>query len=260
MDLKVLRKSLVKKMHEYSPEILTGIGIGGFVTAIFMASKAGVEAQELIEERKLDTGKDKLTKREIVETTWKCYVPTAVTAASATACVVGAAAKNRKRYAGLAAAYSLSQETLNLTRQKIVETLGEKKEAEIREEVDKERIKRNPPRPGFEVNPFPPDSLFEYNGRYFCSTWDNVRSAVTQLCEDMLENPYEPSVTENDLFELWGLPYERDKYNVGWHLHINGRPELFPPSCIELPNHQICFVLSFRNPAEEIDTRKIQHI
>ena len=142
MDLKALRKNLVKKVQQYSPEILTGIGIGGFVTAIFMASKAGVEAQELIEERKLDTGKDELTKREIVETTWKCYIPTAITATSATACIVGAAAKNRKRYTGLAAAYSLSQETMSLYRQKVIETLGEKKESAVRDEVAKEKYEK----------------------------------------------------------------------------------------------------------------------
>ena len=261
MDFKQMGKNFLKKCEERSPDILAGIGISGFFTAMYLYGKAKITANELIEERKLDERRDTLTKKEEIQTTWKCYIPTAITAGGATACIVASTMKNNKRNAALAAAYSLSQETLTLTRQKIIETLGEKKECEIREQVDRERIERHPVSTGFEVNPFPPDSLFEYNGRYFCSTWDNVRAAVNQLGEDMLDSSGEPEVTENDWFELVGLPYERDAYGRGWNLHYTGRPELYPPSCIELPNHQICFVLSFRVPPIDLnDTRNLRRV
>ena len=126
MKVKNVRTSLLAGVKKHSPEILTGIGIGGFVTAIIFAIKATPKACELIEERKLDEDKDKLTKAEIVQTTWKCYVPTVVTAAGATACVVGAAAQNYKRNAALAAAYSISQETMQLYKEKVIEAIGEK--------------------------------------------------------------------------------------------------------------------------------------
>ena len=259
MDLKQLGRDFLRKCEQRSPEILTGIGISGFFTAMFLYGRAKVTANELIEERKLDERRDKLTKKEELETTWKCYIPPAVAAAGATACIVGAATKNYKRNAALAAAYSLSQETLSLTRQKIIETLGEKKESEIREQVDRECIQRHPC--NFEINPIPPDTLFYYEGRYFYSTWDKVRSAVTQLGEDMLDQPYEPSVCENDFFELVGLPYTELGNDRGWHLHINGRPELYPASCIELEDHRICFVVSFRNPPQDIyATRNLRHV
>ena len=261
MDFKKLKKDVGELLVRRSPEILTGIGIGGFFTAMFLYGEARIKANELIEERKLDERKDTLTKKEEIEATWKCYIPPIVTAGASTACIVGAATKNYKRNAALAAAYSLSQETLTLTRQKIVETLGEKKESEIREEVDRERIERHPPGKGFEVNPFPPDSMFEYNGRYFFSTWDNVRAAVNQLGEDMLDSSGEPEVTENDFFELVGLEFKRESFGRGWNLHYTGRPELYPPSCIELPNHQICFVLSFRVPPIDLNnTRNLRRV
>ena len=258
MNLKSVKTSLSAGLKKYSPEILTGIGVGGFVGAIILGIKATPRACELIEERKLDERKDKLTKREIIQTTWKCYVPTAVTAVTATACVVGAAAENNKRNAALMAAYSLSQETMQIYKSKVIEALGERKESEIREKADREYVERHPPR-GFEVNPIPPDTLCCYKGTYFYSNWDKIRSAVNQLGEDMLDNPFYPTVTENDFREMFGLPYTKEGNSLGWDLHVTGRPELYPASCIELENHQVCFMVEFRNPAIDIsNTRKKQ--
>lgn len=260
MNFKQIKKGLLNAGRQYSPEILTGIGISSMLAAIIFAIKDTPTALELIEERKLDERKDKLTAKEVIQTTWKCYVPTAVTAISGTACIACAAAKNHKRNAALAAAYGLSQETLSIYRQKVIETLGEKKESEIREKVDRERIERHPPERGFEYNPFPPDSLFEYEGEYFCSTWDKVREAVNDLGEEMLEKPLDPEVTENDLRSAWGLHCTERGDRTGWNLHVTGRPTLYPPSCIELPNHQICFVLTFREGPIDLykSTRKLQ--
>lgn len=260
MNLKSVGTSLWDGVKKRSPEILTGIGIGGFTTAIILGIKATPKACELIEERKLDTGREKLSKREIIKVTWKCYVPTAVTAVTATACVIGAAAENNKRNAALAAAYSLSQETMQIYRNKVIETLGERKESEIREKADREYIEKNPPR-GFEVNPIPPDTLCCYEGRYFYSNWDKIRTVVNDLGEAMLTNPFDPSVTLNDFFEDVGLPMTKIGNQLGWHLQINGRPELYPPTCIEMDNHQICFVITFRNmPIDIYNTRKKQTI
>ena len=72
MNLKNVGTSLLDGVKKRSPEILTGIGIGGFVTAIILGIKATPKACELIEERKLDERKDTLTKREIIQTTGKC--------------------------------------------------------------------------------------------------------------------------------------------------------------------------------------------
>lgn len=258
MNLKSAGTNLWAGVKKRSPEILTGIGVGGFITAIVLGIKATPKACQLIEERKLDTGKEELSKKEIIKTTWKCYVPTVVTASVSTACVIGAAAENNKRNAALAAAYSLSQETMQIYKSKVIEALGERKESEIREQADREYMEKHPPR-GFEVNPIPPDTLCCYEGRYFYSNWDRIRSTVNDLGEQMLTSAYDPSVTLNDFFEDLGLPCTKIGNQLGWDLHINGRPELYPPTCIEMDNHQICFVISFRNPPIDIyNTRKKQ--
>lgn len=256
MNLKRFKMAL----REYAPEILTGIGITGFIGSMILLNRAAPVARDLIEERKLDEHKDKLTIKETVETTWKVYAPVVITATGATACIVSGAAKNHKKNAALAAAYGISQETLSIYRKKVVEAIGEKKEAEIREETDREMVRKHPPM-GFGVNIEPPDSLFEYDGDYFCSTWNNVKEAVNQLGEDMLDNPHNPEVMDNDFRELVGLRYTEKGYRYGWHRELTGRPQLYPPSCIELPSGQICYVLTFREgPIDLYPTRKLRRV
>lgn len=252
-------EQMTRIFKERSPEILTGVSITGFFASLFMMNKASIRASQLIEERKLDEGRDELTVKEKIQTTWRVYTPVAITAMGATACAIGAATQNYKRNAALAAAYGLSQETLNIYRQKVIETIGEKRESEVREETDKEIIKNHPPKGGFEVNPVPPDTLCCYKGRYFYGNWDSIRSIVNQLGEDMLNSPHDPSVTENDFFEMVGLGFTTEGNRLGWNLHINGRPELCTPSLIELENHQIVLVISFYNePIDIYNTRKLR--
>ena len=254
MNLKRFKMGL----KEHAPEILTGLGLCGFIGSMIMLNRAAPVARDLIEERKLDERKEKLTVKETVQTTWKVYTPVVVTAAGATACIVAGAKENRSRNAALAAAYGISQETLSIYRQKVVEAMGEKKETEIREAADREMIRKHPPM-GFEVNANPPDQLFEYEGEYFCSTWGAVKEAVNQLGEDMLERSGEPEVTENDFRELVGLRCKYDGDRRGWNLHLTGRPKLYPPTCIELPSGQICMVLTFREgPIDLYPTRKLR--
>lgn len=218
MKVKNVRTSLLAGVKKHSPEILTGIGIGGFVTAIIFAIKATPKACELIEERKLDEDKDKLTKAEIVQTTWKCYVPTVVTAAGATACVVGAAAQNCKRNAALAAAYSLSQETMQLYKEKVIEAIGEKKEAEVRDEVNKERLERREPEQQIIIASKGETPCYDpIIKRSFRSDIESIRTASNNI-SDMVSN--ELTANYNDfLYEIGLGKYASKVYDdFGWVL------------------------------------------
>lgn len=255
MDLKKIANTLMHDISDHSPEILTGLGIGGFFTAIVMAVKVTPKACQMIEEKKLDTEKDKLSTGEVIQATWKYYIPTAITAGCATACVVGATKTGLKRNAALAAALQISQESFDIYKNKVIETLGEKKESEIREKYDEEMVKRYPPR-GFEIDPFPPDTICCFERRYFYSNWDKIRGAVMQIGENMINSPFDPSATLNDWFELVGLGLTEEADRVGWDIRINGVPELNTPSCIQFEDGRICYVISFKNPPTDVFDRR----
>ena len=126
--------SIKSTIVSHSPEILTGIGIAGMIATSIMAIKATPKAIKLIEEKEKEVG-DKLTPIETIKATWKCYIPATVTCVTSTACLIGASSVNARRNAALATAYSLSKTALSEYKDAVVETIGEKKEKVVRENV-----------------------------------------------------------------------------------------------------------------------------
>ena len=98
-----------KAVSKRSPEILIALGLTGMVSTVVLAVKATPKALQLIEERRKEERTDKLTVMETVGTTWKCYIPAAITGTVSAACIIGANSVNAKRNAALATAYKLSE-------------------------------------------------------------------------------------------------------------------------------------------------------
>lgn len=132
---------------KHSPELLTGIGIAGMITTTVLAVKATPKALTLMKDKQEELYPDstqKLTPVETVKTTWKCYLPAAITGVTSVACLIGASSVNARRNAALATAYNLSATALAEYKEKVIETVGEKKEQTIRDKVAEERIKKEP--------------------------------------------------------------------------------------------------------------------
>ena len=104
-------KNAQKSMKKHSPEILTGIGIAGMIATTVSAVRATPKALQLIDAREIKENR-RLSNKEIIATTWKCYVPAAVTGVLSTACLVGASSANLRRNTALATAYSISETAL----------------------------------------------------------------------------------------------------------------------------------------------------
>lgn len=139
--------SIQKSISKHSPEILTGIGIAGMITTTVLAVKATPKAVVLIKrdsERNHDGDPYAYTKIEAVKSCWKCYIPAAVSGTVSIACLIGANSVNARRNAALATAYKISETALTEYREKVVETIGEKKEKEVRDKVSKKRIEERP--------------------------------------------------------------------------------------------------------------------
>ncbi len=140
-------KDVQRFASKHSPALLTGIGIAGMITTTILAVKATPKALNLIENKKEElqlNPADNLTPVETVKATWKCYVPAVVTGVTSVACLIGGTSVSAKRNAALATAYNLSATALSEYKEKVVETIGEKKERAIRDKVAEERIKKEP--------------------------------------------------------------------------------------------------------------------
>ena len=143
-------KRIGMSVSKRSPEILTGIGIAGMATTVVLAVRVTPKALKLIEDRKKelypldDNGEVVMPKTEVIKAAWKSYIPAAVTGVMSITCLIGASSVNARRNAALYSAYKLSETALTEYKDKVVETIGEKKEKAVRDAVAKDKIEKNP--------------------------------------------------------------------------------------------------------------------
>lgn len=236
VDFKKMFSSTQKIIKKRAPEILTGVGIAGMVTTVVLSVKATPKALMLIEERKLDLDMEELPPTEIVKTAWKCYIPPFITGAMSCACIIGASSVNMRRNAALATAYTLSETALSEYRDKVVETLGEKKDADVRDAIAKDKLDKNPIT-GNEVVVTERGETLCYeplSGRYFQSDIDKIKRALNEVNNMLLNDSY---VALNDFYTEIGLGTTKIGDDLGWqiggglidihfstHLAANGEP------------------------------------
>lgn len=209
-------KGVQSSLIKHSPSILTGIGVAGMITTTILAVKATPKAVRLLDKKKEEAGVDKLKPLDVVKTTWKCYIPAATTGATSIACVLGARSIDARRRAALATAYKLSETALSEYREKVIETVGEKKEREIRDRVDKDRIEKNPVGDNEVVIIANGDTLCYdyYSKRHFKSSIDRIKKAENEINRQLLLESY---VSLNDVYYELGLSGTEYGDKLGWN-------------------------------------------
>lgn len=234
-------------MEKNAPAILIGLAILSGGTAVVLAIKDTPKALKRIEDKKQETGVDKLTPWETVKTTWPCYVPTALAFTFAAGCAVGSQSIHAKRHAALATAYKISETALVEYRDKVVETIGEKKEQAVRDKVAQEQINKMPLVPENITYTDKGSSLFldPLSNRYFVSDKQVLHAAENKLNKKMMQSIC-GSTSLNDFYVEIGLEPVDDSvgYTLGWNadyqIDLNIRPG-------ETKDERPCFVLGHFN-------------
>lgn len=220
-NLTTTAKSIKGVLERHTPEILTGIGVAGMVTSMVLAVKATPKAYLLVNDRKDELEVEKLPVTEIVKTTWKCYIPAAVTCGASIACLVGASSVNFKRNAALATAYKLSEAALSEYKDAVIETIGEKKEQSVRDKVAEERLKKNPVSKS-EIIVTGNGTTLCYDpvgNSYFKSNIQQIESAKNKLNARMLSENY---VSLNDFYDELGIGPTKLGEDLGWDIYKDG--------------------------------------
>ena len=224
-NLTAAAKSIKGVLERHAPEILTGIGVAGMVTSTVLAVKATPKAYLLVNDRKNELEVEKLPVTELVKTTWKCYIPAAVTCGASIACLVGASSVNFKRNAALATAYKLSEAALSEYKDAVIETIGEKKEQSVRDKVAEERIKKNPVSKS-EIIVTGNGTTLCYDpvgNSYFKSNIQQIESAKNKLNARMLSENY---VSLNDFYDELGIGPTKLGDDLGWDIYKDGLVEI----------------------------------
>lgn len=197
-----------------SPVILTAMAVTGVATTAVLAAKGHHKAQIDIMHAESEHGRD-LDLTEKARLTWQYYLPPLTVGLTTMACVIGANTVHSKREAALMSAFTLSERAFADYREKVVERMGEAKEARVREDVVQDTLDKNPPTPSQIIVTGKGDVLCmdSYTGRYFRSTHSNIQKAVNELNAQIINDNY---ASQNDFNYLLGLPRSKFGDEYGW--------------------------------------------
>lgn len=210
-------------VNKHEPEILMGMGISGLIFSTVWAVKATVKATRAVINYKDSKNIDKVTKKEVIKLTWRYYWPVVASTAISIPLIIAGNRVSNKRYAALAAAYSISETALLEYQEKTRDLLGEKKAREIQESIDSDKINKTYTGTNQIIMTGNGESLFyePLSGRYFKSNWNDIAKAANELNAQALSELVS-QITLNEWFDRLGLEDTEVGDIMGWEL--DGKP------------------------------------
>ena len=213
-----LTKGGIKFLSKNSNLILTVVSVTGVITTVAFAVKGTVKAVKLCEEKKV------VNRKEVIETVWKCYIPTVGIALLTTTAIICNGRINAKKIAVLTSAYSGSVEALKKIEEKMSEQIGPKKTQKAVDAAEAEMAKEKSPTERKDIIATGKgDKLFfcATTGQWFYSDWNGV-----ELAEMKLKNVFKKMMTDwgqgefvplREAQEALGLPTTDMGEYMGWY-------------------------------------------
>lgn len=260
-------QQVAKSLDEKSPAILVGVGLVGFAATVVLAVKATPDANEVIEDTKKDLDEavevretypeeysEEELKKEKASLYFDCakglvklYGPAFLLGVSSTYCILKAQKIQSTRFMALATAYQITDASYKEYKNKVVETLGEKKERKIVDEINKDKVKNNPPENNEVFVTGRGDTLCydSMSGRYFYSSPEKIRQAQNVVNALLIDEDY---VSLNTFYYEIGLPAIDLGEELGWNVDDPGvRPHgvemIFTSSLTDVDRP--CLVVSY---------------
>lgn len=219
MNVAVWAKRLQKATVDNSPTILSGIAIGGTLATAYLTGTATFKAAEVIAEEKTartfhELGGPPLEVMDKAKLVWKLYIPAGMMAFATITAIIGANRVGMSRAAAMAAAYSISEKAYAEYRDKVVETIGENKESDIRDRLAQDRVNRTPPSGDQLILGDDQVLFFEpFTARYFKSNMETVKAAMNTINYRMIRDMY---ATLSEFYDEIGLMPTSMSGDIGW--------------------------------------------
>jgi len=203
MNLKQIKMFLNKN----SPIILTCMGIFGTISTVYTAHQDTLKAEHVKKETRPRNWKEE------IQDTWKCYIPTAISATTTISCIVGSHYCSSKQREALASAYLLSQTTLKEYQRRVIEQIGKNKERALMGETVNAVAEMRSPAAYFS-NPLT-DVIDTGHGktlfydvpgeRWFYSDMNYMDKQNNDMNREVRTEEY---FDWNEIYYRWGLPFK----------------------------------------------------
>lgn len=241
---------LPKIIKKHSSLLLSLLEIGGMAIAIGFAVEATPKALMIKENESSKKGR-KLTKTETFKACAKCYIPTVIAASLTTGCIMCNHASNKKKYAALTAAYTMTETAFNEYRTKTIKEIGAGKEKKIVTEINKDRLTEKPASNACIITTGRGESLcYEpISSNYFYYDIEMVRKVINDLNAKMIREGY---ISVNDYLEAFNLPMMDGSDGrlpgdeIGWSVYTGIIDPQYDP--IFSDDGRPCFTIYHRTP------------
>ena len=242
IDWKLLGKTIGSFIRRRSPEILTGIGVAGMGVSVIFAVRATPKAVKAIEE----IPKEEQKPLTVVKKTWKYYVPAAVSFVVGASCVISATCTNYHIKAALAAACSVTENTMKDYKGAVKEVVGDRTEEKIEERAKVRAAERHEFQDGktYELTGTESAVFDPWTGKDFPYDIDKLKRAIEDISYRLQTERY---LTLNDFYDQAELPLIKGGGVLGW---VAEKGPIRPNFSSTLVNDRPCLVLGFsRNPS-----------
>lgn len=144
-----LTKACARFLRKHSGTVLAMAASVGVVATAIETGRATTKAKHLLavdealrtyNEDEHGIVEEPPTKKKIVQTCWKAYVPAMILGGGTIVCILGSNALNKKQIASLTAGYMALGKAYQEYRQKVIENFGIEKEAEIHDQIKEEKL------------------------------------------------------------------------------------------------------------------------
>lgn len=211
-------------LKRYAPEILTTLSVAGIAATTYLAVKAGYKSGLHVMSEfsaRVDNAADDeevlpMSGKEIVQETWKYYVPTAIVAVATTVAVVGSNRISNNRNLALISAAAISERAFSEYQQKIVETTSKPKERKVRDEIAQDEVNSKSDQLNNLVLAKDGDVMVieMHTRQVFVSNAEKIHRAENDANREALHDGY---ISLNVFLDFLGLPQSDAGEVVGWN-------------------------------------------
>lgn len=230
-------KTIISAIKKHSPAILIGVGIAGMAATVVLAVKATPKATEHLKEKQdalIKKEFDKLTEelghepeefpgipnlsiRDKFAATWKDYIPAAITFTASSASILFAHGILTSKMSAISTAYKMSEVAFKEYEDKVKETIGEKKNNAIKDEMAIDKVRKCPLSPNdiIETGHGKTICFDPFTGRYFRTDISNVERAYMKLTTILNTDD---CVDLNTFYDLLDIDRVKLGDTVGWSI------------------------------------------
>lgn len=244
-----------------APILLSIVSVVGVFATTALAVKATPKAMKILEEKE-----EKLSVKEVIKATWKCYISTAISATVTVGCIAGAGILSEKRITAITAAYGVLENTYKNYISKVKEMFGEETHKDILKSIAAERATQECITADtlccctgltFE-GADEEEYLFydQFGDRYFTSTISSVLQAEYHLNRNFCLGG---CVTLNDFYEFLGIEKTKEGDNLAWSSYDCDYYWLdFDHTKARVSEDGLeCYVISMMFPPEMIESEEV---